>query len=97
MAHALALPSDEVVLKRGRLGTLVRRRGEPLLEVPTEPVRQVVDTTAASDSFAAAYLSVRLAGGDAQAAALCGNRLAARVIQHRGALIPREAMADLVR
>ena len=96
VTHALALPCVEVVVKRGRLATLVRCAGEPLVEVPTEPVAQVVDTTAAGDSFAGGYLSVRLAGGSAQAAAAMGTRLAARVIQHRGALIPREAMADLM-
>jgi 2-dehydro-3-deoxygluconokinase len=96
VARALALPCPEVVVKRGRQATLVRCGQEPLVEVPTEPVARVVDTTAAGDSFAAGYLSVRLPGGSAQDAALLGNRLAARVIQHRGALIPREAMADLM-
>lgn len=96
IAHSLALPCAEVVVKRGASPTLVRRDGKPLCEVPTEPVPRVVDTTAAGDSFAAAYLAVRLSGGTTQAAATLGNRLAARVIQHRGALIPREAMAELM-
>lgn len=97
VAHAIALPTPEVVIKRGREATLVRRAGEPLIEVPTETVQQVVDTTAAGDSFAAGYLAVRLSGGAMREAAALGNRLAARVIQHRGALIPREAMVDLMR
>lgn len=64
--------------------------------MPTEIVAKVVDTTAAGDSFAAGYLGSRLQGlGQAEAAAF-GNRLAARVIQHPGALIPREAMQDLM-
>ena len=66
------------------------------LAVPTERVEKVVDTTAAGDSFAGAYLATRLSGGSAEAAALAGNRLAARVVQHRGALIPAEAMVDVV-
>ena len=65
-------------------------------EAPTEPVPRVVDTTAAGDSFAAGYLSRRLAGATAVDAARFGNRVAGRVIQHRGALIAPEAMADLV-
>lgn len=43
-----------------------------------------------------ALLALRLAGADARRAAAFGNRVAARVIQHRGALIAAEAMADLV-
>lgn len=96
ISHSLSLPCSEVVVKRGASPTLVRRDGEPLLEVPTEPVPKVIDTTAAGDSFAAGYLSVRLSGGSTRDAATLGNRLASRVIQHRGALIPREAMAELM-
>jgi 2-dehydro-3-deoxygluconokinase len=55
-------------------------------------VAQVVDTTAAGDSFAGAYLAARLTGATPAAAALAGNQLAAVVIQHRGALIPLGAM-----
>jgi 2-dehydro-3-deoxygluconokinase len=64
----------------------------PVQEVPTQRVAQVVDTTAAGDSFAGAYLAARLAGAEAAAAAAAGNALAARVVQHRGALMPRDAM-----
>ncbi|WP_394790829.1 sugar kinase [Rhodoferax sp.] len=95
IAAAQALPCAEVVIKRGRDATLVRS-ASGVQEVATEVVEKVVDTTAAGDSFAAGYLAVRLQGGDAAAAASLGNRLAGRVIQHRGALIPREVMADLM-
>ena len=93
---AQALDVDEIVLKRGGLPTLVRgRAGAPWEEVATERVERVVDTTAAGDSFAAGYLSRRLLDAGAVESAQFANRLAARVIQHQGALIPREAMADL--
>lgn len=64
------------------------------LEVPAIalPPERVVDTTAAGDSFSAGYLAERLSGGSAQQAALRGHRLAATVIQHRGAIIPATAM-----
>jgi 2-dehydro-3-deoxygluconokinase len=96
LAHSLALPAVELVIKRGAAATLVRLAGPAVLEVPTEAVAHVVDTTAAGDSFAGAYLAARLAGAAAPAAAAAGNRLAARVVQHRGAVIPAAAMADLL-
>lgn len=96
ITRSLSLPCEEVVVKRGAAPTLVRHKDEAVCEVPTEKVMRVVDTTAAGDSFAAGYLSVRLAGGNTTQAASLGNRLAAQVIQHRGALIPREAMAELM-
>jgi len=49
-----------------------------------------VDTTAAGDSFSAAYLAGRLKGDSPEEAALAGHRLASRVIQVPGALIPRD-------
>ena len=96
LAHCLALPCSELIIKRGAVATLVRMAGQPVLEVPTEVVPRVVDTTAAGDSFAGAYLAARLAGDEPAAAAAAGNRLAARVVQHRGAVIPLEQMADLL-
>ncbi len=93
---AQALEVDEIVLKRGALPTLLRGGADAAWqEVETERVERVVDTTAAGDSFAAGYLGRRLLGADAVESARFANRLAARVIQHQGALIPREAMADL--
>ncbi|SCX23097.1 2-dehydro-3-deoxygluconokinase [Pseudomonas sp. NFACC25] len=79
----------EVVLKRGADACLIRCNGERLA-VPALKVEKVVDTTAAGDSFSAAYLASRLKGGSPQEAALAGHRLASRVIQVPGALIPRE-------
>lgn len=92
---ALALPCAEVVIKRGADATLVRSHDAGRVEVATERVA-VVDTTAAGDSFAGGYMALRLAGAGPEASARFGNRLAGRVIQHRGALIPPQAMADLV-
>ena len=54
--------------------------------------RPVVDTTAAGDSFAAAYLAARLDGTDPVAAARAGHHLAGVVVCYPGAIIPREAM-----
>ena len=96
VAAAQALPTPELVIKRGAASTLVRGAGDDWQQAPTEAVPQVIDTTAAGDSFAAGYLSRRLAGSSALDAARFGNRLAARVIQHRGAVIAPALMADLL-
>jgi 2-dehydro-3-deoxygluconokinase len=96
LARTLDLPCPEVVVKRGAEPTLVRLAGQPVQAVPTLAVPRVVDTTAAGDSFAGAYLAARLGGATPAEAAAAGNRLAARVVQHRGAVIPAEAMIDLL-
>ena len=95
VSAAQALPVAEIAIKRGALPTVVSSDGT-WQEVPAEVVPRVVDTTAAGDSFAAGYLSQRLRGAAPTEAAAFGNRLAARVIQHPGALIPRDAMQDLI-
>jgi 2-dehydro-3-deoxygluconokinase len=56
------------------------------------PVTNAVDTTAAGDSFSAAYIAARRAGAAPAAAAVAGHRLAGAVVRHRGAIIPRAAM-----
>ncbi|WP_395703137.1 sugar kinase [Aquabacterium sp.] len=97
IAAAQALPTPELVVKRGAEPTLLRSGpGGAWQRVATEPVPRVVDTTAAGDSFAAGYLARRLLGASSAEAAAFGNRLAARVIQHPGALIERPAMQDLL-
>jgi 2-dehydro-3-deoxygluconokinase len=96
LQRTLGLATPEVVVKRGAAPTLVRAADGAVQEVPTERVPQVVDTTAAGDSFAGAYLAARLSGAPAAQAAAAGNRLAARVVQHRGAVLPEAVMADLM-
>ena len=49
------------------------------------------DTTAAGDSFNAAYLAARLAGETPVSAAASAHRLAGEVIRHPGAIMPRAA------
>ena len=92
LASVLALDASEVVVKRGVQPTLVRSAGTPAVAVPVEDVPRVVDTTAAGDSFAGAYLAMRLTGIPPATAARAANRMAGVVIQHPGAIIPIEAM-----
>jgi 2-dehydro-3-deoxygluconokinase len=81
----------EVVVKCGGDPAVVWHDG-CMHEVAPEPVRDVVDTTAAGDSFGAGYMAARLAGKGPEDAARAGHRLAGTVIRHRGAIIPRDAM-----
>jgi 2-dehydro-3-deoxygluconokinase len=82
---------DEVVVKGGDQPCLVAQGGAAV-EVAAPRQVSPVDTTAAGDSFNAGYLAARLRGIPPAAAALAGHRLAAAVIGHRGAIIPRSAM-----
>ncbi len=88
------MPADELVMKLAEPACLVRFAGVSQI-VKADPVRDaVVDTTAAGDSFAAAYLAARLVGAGPLAAAQAGHRLAGAVVCYRGAIIPLKAMPD---
>lgn len=82
---------SEVVVKNGAGGALVHAEGRTF-EVPVEREIAPVDTTGAGDSFNAGYLAARLEGAAPEVAALAGHRLAAEVIRHRGAIVPRGAL-----
>jgi 2-dehydro-3-deoxygluconokinase len=87
-ARLTAAGVGEVVVKCGPDGALIA----PTCRIAAEPDPAPVDTTAAGDSFNAGYLAARLRGAAPKAAAAAGNRLAAAVIRHPGALIPLQAM-----
>ncbi|MEH2497336.1 2-dehydro-3-deoxygluconokinase [Bradyrhizobium sp. AZCC 1678] len=86
------VPGAEVVLKLSEPASILRLGGVsyPIKARPVEA--PVVDTTAAGDSFAAAYVAARLVGADPLEAARAGHRLAGVVVCHPGAIIPRAAM-----
>ncbi|MEZ5856021.1 MAG: sugar kinase [Hyphomicrobiaceae bacterium] len=91
---------DEIALKRGAEGAILACEGAGTHNVPVPEQVHAIDTTAAGDSFNAAYLAARMRGRKPPAAALAGHRLAATVIQHRGAIAPaaatRTALATLM-
>jgi 2-dehydro-3-deoxygluconokinase len=82
----------EIVVKNGPNSALVVAGGHrEFIAVPS--VVMPVDTTAAGDSFNAGYMAARLLGTDPGEAAVAGHNLAAEVIQHRGAIVPRKTAA----
>jgi len=85
---------DEVVVKLGKAGCFLSTSDHSAI-IEACPVDRVIDSTAAGDSFNAAYLAARLTGVAPKEAARCGHRLASEVVCHRGAVIAREAMPDL--
>ena len=86
------IPCSEAVLKLLQPGSIVRFEGVSR-EVRAESVtRPVVDTTAAGDSFSAAYIAARLEGAEPAEAARAGHRLGGVVVCYPGAIIPRSAM-----
>lgn len=91
------IPADEVILKLTKPACLVRFGGD-VIRVEAQPLASpVVDTTAAGDSFAAAYIAARLGGAEPVEAAKAGHALAGVVVGFPGAIVPREAMpADVM-
>jgi len=86
------IPGEEAVLKLAKPASIVRFEGVSV-EVTAEPMKKpVVDTTAAGDSFAAAYIAARLGGAKPVDAACAGHDLAGVVVGYPGAIIPRYAM-----
>ncbi|MGR5303561.1 sugar kinase [Vibrio mediterranei] len=85
---------SEIAIKRGAKDCLVIVNDQANYVAP-KPVDNIIDTTAAGDSFSAGYLAKRLTGGDALKSATMGHKVAGTVIQHRGAIIPKNATPTL--
>ena len=82
----------EIVVKNGPNSALVASGGKsefvpvPEVVVPVEPPRPATASTPA-------IIAARLSGDGPSAAAGLAHRLAAEVIRHRGAIMPRTAAA----
>ena len=86
----------EVVLKQGASPCIVAS-DTTCLHVPAHPVAKsdIIDTTAAGDSFGAGYLAGRMKGLTLEEAARAGHLLAGTVIQYKGAIIPLRHMPTI--
>jgi 2-dehydro-3-deoxygluconokinase len=87
-ARYLAKGARLVVVKNGAGPVLVRGADGDGFQYQPEPVSAVVDTTAAGDSFNAAFLVDYMLRGKIREAVRAGCALAAHVIGSRGALVP---------
>jgi len=90
-ARMAAAGVAEVVVKNGDLPCLVAPTGGQHTTVPALKV-EAVDTTGAGDSFNGGYLAARLAGLEPAEAATRAHKVAAAVVQVRGALAPFETL-----
>ena len=92
VARLQAFDVGEIVVKNGPNSALVATsRG--LEFVPVPEILVPIDPTAAGDGFNAGYLAARLSGSEPFQAASAAHRLAAHIISHPGALLPRAEAA----
>jgi 2-dehydro-3-deoxygluconokinase len=92
-AKRLGLTVGEIIVKNGEEPALVVSNGATE-RVPAVHVPAPVDTTGAGDSFNGGYLAARLAGHAPIEAAGHAHRVAAAVVQVRGALAPFEVLRN---
>lgn len=97
LARYIDQPDMEIVLKCGEDPCVIK---SPMFsgEVPALKIEasKVIDTNAAGDSFSAGYICGLLANtGSPEVNANIGHILAGTVIQHRGAVIPKEVTDDV--
>ena len=90
LARLSALGVSEIAVKTGPEGAYFMENGAVVQVAPLERIAPV-DTTAAGDSFNAAYLARRASGATPRDAVQTAHRLAGIVIRHPGAVAPREA------
>lgn len=96
MRLLIGLTEAEIVLTTGGDAVTHRATGDASFDIwPLPPRRAAVDTTGAGDSFNAGWLAARQAGHAPADAIASAARLAAEVVQHPGAILPRQAMPTI--
>ncbi|MGR5503190.1 sugar kinase [Vibrio sp. DNB22_10_4] len=85
--------TETVVIKNDRNGSFCFD-SQNSIHIPTVPV-DVVDSTAAGDSYNAGFLSHYLNGFELTKCCEAGNKVAGIVVQHRGAIAPKSETEHL--
>lgn len=81
--------NQSVIVKLGSHGAYWSQNNDSGYVCP-KPIDSIIDTTAAGDSFNAAFIAAWLQKQNLPTCCLWGNTLAGLVIQHHGAIIPRK-------
>jgi len=89
LARLMASGPSEIVLKCAAEGPMVVD-GKDVHEPSCPAAENVIDTTAAGDSFNSGYLAARIRGSDHVNAARSGHALARQVVGYPGAILPRD-------
>lgn len=84
---------QEIIIKNGP-DSILYRNGAQQGEFQVPKVNLIVDTTAAGDSFNAAYLASRIGGSSTPEAIAAGCRMSAKVIGHSGAIMANDNTAS---
>jgi len=85
----------ELIIKNGEKGIDVVVDGT-VEHFKNEPVKKVVDTTSAGDSFNGLYLGSRAVGMNIKKSIELASKSAAYVIQHKGAIVPRDKFLKFI-
>lgn len=84
---------QDVVIKRGERGPIALINGQLLVpNIDFPPAHNVVDTTAAGDSFNGGFFASFLKGVVIEQSMLAGHSMAMKVIAHQGAIIDKSHM-----
>ncbi|HDR1044642.1 sugar kinase [Pasteurella multocida] len=86
----------DVVVKQGKSGAIFSDHHGNQCVVPTQEVKNIVDTTSAGDAFNAGFLNGYLQGKPLYTCCEQGHQLARLVIQHRGAIIDKSVTSHLI-
>ena len=92
-SHLEAIGVNEIIIKNSDQGVLISIAGERL-HIDITPVAEVVDTTSAGDAFNGGYLSARQNGKSVKDAVIYAAKVAACVIQHKGAIVPKSCFSE---